>query len=139
MSHEEGPPRASSLAAYHTRRRVVVWPDEFAPARDDGHGPGLMHADAVRKPRPTGTSGGEALTRRKPRLSLRLPGGSLLRFADRQLTALLFQPPPRLTRFEPVSAVTLNGALSRPADYSSKFQPSEKNRRLASSVSACIV
>jgi hypothetical protein len=45
---------------------------------------------------------------RKPRLSLRLPGEFLLRFADRQLTALLFQPPPRFTRFEPFSAFNPN-------------------------------
>lgn len=41
------------------------------------------------------------LARRKPRLLLRLPGSFLLRFAERQFLALLFQPPPRLTRFEP--------------------------------------
>ena len=46
------------------------------------------------------------LSRRKPRLLLRLPGGFLLRFADRQFLALLFQLPPRLTRFEPDTGVT---------------------------------
>ena len=35
-------------------------------------------------------------------LLLRLPGVLLLRFADRQFCALLFQLPPRLTRFEPL-------------------------------------
>jgi hypothetical protein len=40
-------------------------------------------------------------TRRKPMLLLRLSGLLLLRFADRQLMALLFQLPPRNTRFEP--------------------------------------
>jgi len=40
-------------------------------------------------------------TRRKPTLLLRLPGVSLLRLADRQFLALLFQLPPRRTRFEP--------------------------------------
>ena len=34
-------------------------------------------------------------------LLLALSGLLLLRFADRQLFALLFQLPPRLTRFEP--------------------------------------
>jgi len=34
-------------------------------------------------------------------LSLRLDGELLLRFAARQFLALLFQLPPRLTRFEP--------------------------------------
>ena len=48
------------------------------------------------------------LTRRNPRLSLRLPGSFLLRFADRQLTALLFHPPPRMTRFEPLSPLPLD-------------------------------
>jgi hypothetical protein len=35
-------------------------------------------------------------------LLLRLPGLSLLRLADRQFWALLFQLPPRFTRFEPL-------------------------------------
>jgi hypothetical protein len=34
-------------------------------------------------------------------LLLRLPGLLLLRLADRQFWALLFQLPPRFTRFEP--------------------------------------
>jgi hypothetical protein len=34
-------------------------------------------------------------------LLLRLPGVFLLRLAERQFLALLFQLPPRLTRFEP--------------------------------------
>jgi hypothetical protein len=38
---------------------------------------------------------------RKPRLLFRLSGVFLLRFADRQFAASLFQLPPRLTRFEP--------------------------------------
>ena len=33
-------------------------------------------------------------------LLLRLPGSFLLRYADRQFLALLFQEPPRRTRFE---------------------------------------
>jgi hypothetical protein len=44
------------------------------------------------------------LERRKPRLLFRLSGELLLRFAERQLFALLFHEPPRLTRFEPLSA-----------------------------------
>jgi hypothetical protein len=35
-------------------------------------------------------------------LWLRLPGVLLLRFAPRAFLALLFQEPPRFTRFEPV-------------------------------------
>ncbi len=42
------------------------------------------------------------LERRKPRLLLRLPGLFLLRFAARALSAVLFQEPPRLTRFGPL-------------------------------------
>ena len=38
---------------------------------------------------------------RKPRLLLRFVGWFLLRFDDWQFLALLFQLPPRLTRFEP--------------------------------------
>jgi hypothetical protein len=40
----------------------------------------------------------KVLERRKPTSLLRLPGVFLLRFAERQLTALLFQLPPRMTR-----------------------------------------
>jgi hypothetical protein len=40
-------------------------------------------------------------TRRKPMLLFRLSGVLLLRLADRQFSALLFQLPPRITRFEP--------------------------------------
>ena len=40
-------------------------------------------------------------TRRKPLLLLRLAGLLLLRLAQRQFCALLFQLPPRNTRFEP--------------------------------------
>jgi hypothetical protein len=43
----------------------------------------------------------ELWTRRKPRLLLRLPGSFLLRLAERQFDALLFQLPPRLTRLVP--------------------------------------
>ena len=38
---------------------------------------------------------------RKPRLLLRLSGELLFLFDDSQLFALLFQLPPRFTRFEP--------------------------------------
>ena len=38
---------------------------------------------------------------RNPMLLFVLPGLLLLRFATRQLFALLFQLPPRFTRFEP--------------------------------------
>ena len=37
---------------------------------------------------------------RKPRLLFRFSGSFLLRFAERQFLALLFQLPPRITRFE---------------------------------------
>ena len=42
---------------------------------------------------------GWAAATRKPRLLFRLSGVFLLRFADRTLRGLLFQPPPRITRF----------------------------------------
>lgn len=44
----------------------------------------------------------ELRARRKPRLLFRFDGEFLLRFADRQFTGLLFQLPPRFTRFEPL-------------------------------------
>jgi hypothetical protein len=43
----------------------------------------------------------ELRSTRKPRLLFRLSGVFLLRFAERQFLALLFQLPPRFTRFEP--------------------------------------
>jgi len=43
------------------------------------------------------------LERRNPMLLFLLSGVLLLRFAVRQFLALLFQLPPRLTRFEPLS------------------------------------
>jgi hypothetical protein len=39
-----------------------------------------------------------ALAGRRPRLSSAFDGVSLLRFAERALTARLLKPPPRLTR-----------------------------------------
>ena len=49
-------------------------------------------------------------TRRKPMLLLQLSGLLLLRFAVRQFCALLFQLPPRTTRFEPsIIALILTG------------------------------
>ena len=44
-----------------------------------------------------------ARTRRKPRLLFRFDGLFLLRLAERQFLASLFQLPPRFTRFEPVN------------------------------------
>lgn len=64
----------------------------WSPARDEspGHDAGTRTRSlnrALRRRR--------VLRRQKPRLSLRLPGALWLRFADRQLRALLFQLPPR--------------------------------------------
>lgn len=42
----------------------------------------------------------ELRSTRKPLLLFRLSGVFLLRFAERQLSELLFQLPPRFTRFE---------------------------------------
>lgn len=46
-------------------------------------------------------SSAELKATRKPRLLFRFDGSFLLRFADRQFLAELFQLPPRFTRFEP--------------------------------------
>ena len=43
-------------------------------------------------------------TGRKPRLLLLLPGELLLRLADRKFLPLLFQLPPRFTRFNPLAS-----------------------------------
>ncbi len=51
------------------------------------------------------------LTRRKPMLLLRLSGALLLRYAARQFLALLFQLPPRITRFEPDTVMTLKDII----------------------------
>jgi hypothetical protein len=59
----------------------------------------ILHAGKIRELYLLAVSG---LKTRKPRLLLRLSGELLLRFAERQLLALLFQLPPRLTRFEPL-------------------------------------
>ena len=48
----------------------------------------------------------ELRARRKPLLELRFDGLFLLRFADRQFLAVLFQLPPRRTRFEPYGSPT---------------------------------
>jgi len=47
---------------------------------------------------------------RNPRLLLQLPGVFPFRYADRQFLAVLFQLPPRFTRFEP----DLDKAPTRP-------------------------
>jgi hypothetical protein len=44
----------------------------------------------------------EFRAKRKPLSFVRFVGSFLLRFADRQFAALLFQLPPRFTRFEPL-------------------------------------
>ena len=51
------------------------------------------------------------LERGRPILLFMLSGVLLFRFADRQFCALLFQLPPRLTRFEPDA-----GHAPKPAD-----------------------
>ncbi len=52
-------------------------------------------------PHPLDAIGMSYRARRKPRLLFRLPGMFLLRLADRQFCAVLFQLPPRITRLEP--------------------------------------
>ena len=57
-------------------------------------------------------------------LLLRFDGSLLLRFAERQLSASLFQEPPRTTRLEPVSRqppTILNPATRRRKRYESAW------------------
>ena len=91
----------------------------------------LTRRAGIRERRPTGSC--VVLTRRKPRLLLRLPGVFLLRFAERKLKALLFQLPPRLTRFVPLSERAPQ--LYSHFGYTSASEGSKKRRR-ASTTSA---
>jgi len=57
-----------------------------------------------KRPVPSGkasTSSAELRAKRKPRLLFRSSGSFLLRYAERQFLASLFQLPPRITRFAP--------------------------------------
>jgi hypothetical protein len=61
-------------------------------------------------------------------LSLRLPGELRLRFDDRTFLASLFQPPPRLTRFDLHAVVTpkqasLQRIAGAPPEYGSSPWP----------------
>ena len=76
-----------------------------APEQVRGDGQGIGAGDGSVNPahRTVALSGCcRELERRKPRLLLRLPGSLLLRIADRQFCASLFQLPPRITRLEPL-------------------------------------
>lgn len=55
----------------------------------------------------------KARATRKPRLLFRFVGLFLLRFADRQFLAVLFQLPPRFTRFEPYRPSTASCCNTR--------------------------
>ena len=70
----------------------------------------LSQTQTGRRSVPSGNSGirhpAEFRARRKPRLLLRFDGSFLLRFAERQFLAELFQLPPRFTRFEPYGPST---------------------------------
>ena len=58
---------------------------------------------------------GDVLAGRKPMLLLRFDGWSLLRLAERQFWALVFQLPPRITRFsEPDATRALLVRFLRP-------------------------
>ena len=57
-------------------------------SREPGDEPSVLNATVKR-----------SRARRKPRLLFRFSGSFLLRFADRALRGLLFQLPPRITRF----------------------------------------
>lgn len=81
---------------------------------------------------------------RKPTLLLRLPASLLLRLAARQLSALLFQLPPRFTRFEEAKCSFSRTACSlwvdRPAHrctqarFGGSMLESTKRRRRRASV-----
>jgi hypothetical protein len=76
---------------------TVHFPELFVvPPRRDERDSNLFSGSRPTLPMSYGTK-----TRRKPTLLLRLSGLSLLRFAERQFCAWLFQLPPRKTRFEP--------------------------------------
>ena len=64
-----------------------------------------------------------ATATRKPRLLFRLSGEFLLRFADRQLEALLFQPPPRFTRIEPYDRSPEDFLSHENANANSRHRP----------------
>ena len=76
---------------------------DFADHQPDGHTGRRSVPSGVREIHPCKP---EFRARRKPRLLLRFDGLFLLRFADRQFLAVLFQLPPRLTRFEPYGSPT---------------------------------
>ena len=84
------PAGPSSQVAYQTRRASRICPG--TPWR-----PGT----GLRPVRRRCSIGRRARETRKPRLLFSFPGEFLLRFAERQFLALLFQLPPRFTRFEP--------------------------------------
>lgn len=69
------------------------------------------------------------LAGRKPRLSLRAVGSSLLRFAARTLRTVLFQLPPLYTRFVPVASPCLLGHLF---NYCSPYACSAHHKRIGS-------
>ena len=60
-----------------------------------------MQSGSTRDIRPP-VRAGTARATRNPRLFFEFVGVFLLRFAERQLVALLFQLPPRFTRFWPM-------------------------------------
>jgi len=84
-----------------------------------------LEGDLFRRELGCSRAAAEFRARRKPRLLFRFDGSFLLRFADRQFLAVLFQLPPRLTRFEPhgsptapvLSTASRNRQLRVPADF----------------------
>jgi|GEM_PF-3672023 len=69
-----------------------------APVRETGHGQGR---DGPIRRSGTGCGRLPVLRRRNPRLLFLWSGVFLLRLAHRTFLGLLFQPPPRITRFAP--------------------------------------
>lgn len=71
---------------------------------------GKTHGEVLRKAPHAGKH--SMLARRKPTLLLRLSGVLLLRFATRQFCGLLFQLPPRMTRFVPSCLIPFEKQLN---------------------------
>ena len=101
----KGKKKPPSLSVYaYQRRRFIPGTNArvFCPGRKTV---GAGQSPVQCMPSGLPLSWGERATR-KPLLLLRFSGVLLLRFATRQLSALLFQLPPRSTRFEPLRRLT---------------------------------
>ena len=95
------PPSTRNCATYQSRRSHCF--SSVAISLSPGAGQVSGHTVGMVDPSVNGSNRAVGvLARRKPTLLFLLPGLFLLRLADRQFLALLFQLPPRITRFEPL-------------------------------------